>query len=58
MYEVIVTEDFIRVVQDIPLCYLGILLQSFVSVKRLESEDVECNLDSTFVDDLLKCVGK
>lgn len=49
MYEIVVTEDFINLIKDIPFRYFNILTNSFVSIKKIDS----CK-ENTFLSDLLE----
>lgn len=53
MFEVIVTEDFINVIMEMPLRYIDILVKSFVSVKKIENEE-EVPKNNTFLNDLME----
>lgn len=53
MFEVIVTEDFINVIMEMPLRYIDILVKSFVSVKKIENEE-EIPKNNTFLNDLME----
>lgn len=53
MYEVIVTEDFINVIKDLPLRYVGVLTNSFLSIKKIDTEKVALQ-DNAFMIDLLE----
>lgn len=53
MYEVIVTEDFINVIKDLPLRYVGVLTNSFLSIKKIDTEKAALQ-DNAFMIDLLE----
>lgn len=50
MYEVIVTDDFVSIIKDIPIRNMKVLCNSFLSIKKLEDKKV----DNTFLQDLLE----
>ncbi len=50
MYEIIATEDFINLLEKLPLKYTHVLTQSFISIKKLKKIEV----DNTFLCDLLE----
>lgn len=54
MFEIIATNDFANVLCDVPLKYLPLLTQSFVSVKRIEDQQIVCDDSSTFLVELLE----
>lgn len=39
MYQVIVTEDFINMLYEIPLRHLSVLARSFVSIKKIDAKE-------------------
>lgn len=49
MYEVIVTDDFVNLIKDIPVKNMNLITKSFMSIKKIE--DVK---DNTFITDLLE----
>lgn len=57
MYQLVVTENFINIIKSVPLRHISAMLRSVVSVKKLEGEKVECDVDNTFVSELLNQIG-
>lgn len=53
MYEVIVTEDFINVIKELPLRYIGVLTNSFLSIKKVDEESLALE-ENAFMIDLLE----
>lgn len=51
MYEIIATENFIDIIREIPLRNVSVLIQSFLSIKKLD-DNTEC--ENTFIADLEK----
>lgn len=39
MYQVIVTEDFINMLYEIPLRHLSVLARSFISIKKIDAKE-------------------
>lgn len=53
MYEVIVTEDFINVIKELPLRYIGVLTNSFLSIKKVDEKSLALK-ENAFMIDLLE----
>lgn len=53
MYEVIVTEDFINVIKELPIRYVGVLTNSFLSIKKIDQESLALK-ENAFMIDLLE----
>lgn len=53
MYEVVVTEDFINVIKELPLRYIGVLTNSFLSIKKISEESLALK-ENAFMIDLLE----
>lgn len=53
MYEVIVTEDFINVIKELPLRYISVLTNSFLSIKKVNEESLALE-ENAFMIDLLE----
>lgn len=55
MYEIIATDEFVNVICELPLKYIGVLTNSFTSIKKLNEKDYEMSGDkSLFMLDLLE----
>jgi hypothetical protein len=52
MYQVIVTDDFINLMKELPIKYLAILTKSFLSVNKVEENIPVENIE--FIVDLLE----
>lgn len=52
MYQIVVTDDFINLMKEIPIKYLAILTKSFLSINKIELEISNNNND--FISDLLE----
>lgn len=50
MYEIIATEDFINLLEKLPIKYANILTQSFVRIRKLRTIEI----DNSFLSDLLE----
>lgn len=53
MYQLIITEDFVNILRDLPLKYLSVLLNSFVSITKIDDEEALKLKDHNFLLDLL-----
>ena len=55
MYQVIVTEDFINMLYEIPLRHLSVLARSFISIEKVDvaREDIVPH-DGTCIIDMLE----
>lgn len=53
MYKVIVTEDFINMIKELPLRHINVLTKSFVSIEKINNENVALE-DNAFMIDLLE----
>lgn len=54
MYEITVTDDFVRIISELPLKYKPIVDNSFLSIKRIESNELK---ENRFYEDLEKIKG-
>lgn len=54
MYQVIVTEDFIDMLYEIPLRHLSVLARSFVSIEKIEVEEKVVPRDGAFIIEMLE----
>lgn len=53
MYQIIVTEDFMNVIKDLPLKYIAVLTDSFLSIKKIEDEDIKLQ-ENCFITNLME----
>lgn len=53
MYQLVVTNDFIDILKDLPLKYISVLSSSFVSIKKLPDENSLETDRYAFLNDLL-----
>ena len=53
MYQIVATNDFVELLKDLPLKYISVLVDSFVSIKKIDSHDVLKSKEYSFIDDLL-----
>lgn len=53
LYEIIATDDFIDIIKDLSLKHIGVLTSSFMSVKKIDNEQIEKDKHS-FMGDLLE----
>ena len=53
MYKVIVTEDFINMIKELPLRHINVLTKSFVSFEKINNENVALE-NNAFMIDLLE----
>ena len=54
MYEIIATKDFVELMKNIPLEYVKVLTNSFISIKRIPN----CTIKNTFILDLIEELNK
>ena len=52
MYEIIVKEDFVDLISELPLKYIAFLNASFVRVRKIENDKTIEN--DNFLDDLIR----
>jgi len=52
LYQIIATKDFVDVMKEIPLKYMGILCNSFVSMKKISDNSLKSG-QYEFLNDLL-----
>lgn len=52
MYKIIVTDDFINLLKDLPIRYLSLITKSFIYIGLEEDDSIQCN--NNFIDDLLE----
>ena len=55
MYRIIATEDFISLLKDLPIKYIALLTNSFVSIEEIKEEKEETLAfeENAFIIDLL-----
>lgn len=53
-YQIIATKDFIDVMKDIPLKYISIFCNSFISIRKLSDENSLNTEEYNFLSDLLE----
>lgn len=53
MYQILATNDFVELLKDLPLKYISVLVDSFVSIKKIDSPDTLKSKEYNFMDDLL-----
>lgn len=53
MYQIVATNDFVELLKDLPLKYISVLVDSFVSIKKIDSHDALKSKEYSFIDDLL-----
>ena len=53
MYKVIVTEDFINMIKELPLRHINVLTKPFVSIEKINNENVALE-NNAFMIDLLE----
>lgn len=53
MYRIIATQDFIDLLGEIPIKYLAILINSFISIDECDVSVENESTDNTFMEDLL-----
>lgn len=53
MYTIITTEDFIALLEEIPIKYLLLLTASFMSIEKTDINENDIP-ENTFLDDLLE----
>lgn len=51
MYEMIVTDDFVRIITELPQKYNPVLDNSFLSIKKVKSNEL---VENRFFEDLQK----
>ena len=54
MYKIIATDDFMEVIKELSLKHINVLTNSFLSVERVNDEDIDC--ESSFISDLIEQV--
>lgn len=52
MYRIIATQDFMDLLEEIPIRYLSLLTSSFISIEKCD-ENTHSEEGNTFIDDLL-----
>lgn len=52
MYQIIATDDFVSLMKEIPLKYIGVLSSSFISIKKLTQDTLNLE-EHSFMNDLL-----
>lgn len=52
MYRIIATQDFMDLLEEIPIRYLALLTSSFISIEKCD-ENTPSEEGNTFIDDLL-----
>lgn len=52
MYEIIVKEDFVDLISELPLKYIAFLNASFIRVRKIENDKTIEN--DNFLDDLIR----
>lgn len=52
MYKIIATQDFIDMLKDLPIRHLSVLTKSFISIEKMNDEDINLQ-DQSFMEDLL-----
>lgn len=53
MYQIIATDDFVSMMKDIPLKHVGVLSQSFISIKKIKEAEKLKTEEYDFLSDLL-----
>ena len=53
MYRIIATQDFMDLLEELPIKYLAVLTSSFVKVEKCEEFNLEGDSNS-FINDLLE----
>ena len=53
MYRIIATQDFMDLLEELPIKYLSILTSSFVKIEKCEEVNLE-DENNNFINDLLE----
>lgn len=53
MYRIIATQDFMNLLEELPIKYLSILTSSFVKIEKCEEVNLE-DENNSFINDLLE----
>lgn len=53
MYIIFATQDFIDMLEELPMKYLPILVSSFIGIEKIPKEKPVSPKDNTFLEDLL-----
>lgn len=53
MYRIIATQDFMDLLEELPIKYLSILTSSFVKIEKCEEVNLE-DKNNNFINDLLE----
>lgn len=53
MYRIVATQDFMDLLEELPIKYLSILTSSFVKIEKCEEVNLE-DKNNNFINDLLE----
>ena len=53
MYRIIATQDFMDLLEELPIKYLAVLTNSFVKIEKCEEVNLE-NENNSFINDVLE----
>lgn len=57
MYRITATQDFVDMLQELPIKYVAILTSSFIKVEKIEDEQDSTEVKNTFMQDLLSQIN-
>lgn len=57
MYKITATQDFVDMLQELPIKYVAILTSSFIKVEKIEDEQDSTEVENTFMQDLLSQIN-
>lgn len=57
MYRITATQDFVDMLQELPIKYVAILTSSFIKVEKIEDEQDSTEVENTFMQDLLSQIN-
>ena len=53
MYQIIASDDFVSLIKDLPLKHIDVLSKSFVSIKKIQNDNLLKTEEYDFMSDLL-----